>query len=459
MLQRRLNLRNKVAIAACLAVAIMFSGCDKKEKEDETSAPGAVVNLTATAGDKEVSVTWNAPADDGGAAITGYEVTSDNWANKVTKTASELTHTYTGLTNGTEYTVKVRAVNAKGAGAESTATAKPANAPGAVENFTATESSGEVSLAWDAPLSDGGAAITGYEVTMDNWTNKVTKTASELTHTYTGLTDDTEYTFKVRAVNAKGAGAESTATATPTSSLTYYSIDDDGVKYALLIEKDPSRTESAYTPQAGDKYRFATLQPSGSCVEFRGIVTGFKNGNPTEIMLDYNDWDFSAIIEGDKGMTKITGHVPGNPVSASDFMIILKNLDDKWYRFRSNTPFDYFIMIDPLYWGVYEHRIPQGIATNIFRYTIFGNMVLLEYATAITGYKLVFDYKSSFNFAWTDKNSRGETALYATNLLDAVLDYLLGAPMYTLPIQELGQFTSLTTFMRGGSAHTRKMDD
>ena len=90
-----------------------------------TEKPAAVVNFTATAGDKQVSLAWDAPANDGGSAITGYEVTMNNWANKVTKTASERSHIYTGLTNGTEYTFKVRAVNAKGAGAESEKKATP----------------------------------------------------------------------------------------------------------------------------------------------------------------------------------------------------------------------------------------------------------------------------------------------------------------------------------------------
>jgi hypothetical protein len=88
-------------------------------------APGAVVNFTATAGDKQVALSWETPANNGGSAITGYEVTRDNWANKEVKTASQLSHTYPELTNGTEYTFKVRALNANGAGAESTKTATP----------------------------------------------------------------------------------------------------------------------------------------------------------------------------------------------------------------------------------------------------------------------------------------------------------------------------------------------
>ena len=123
MLNVRANLRKVAAIAACLAVTIGFASCETED--DGAKVPGAVINLTATAGDAQVILTWEVPSDDGGTAITGYVVTSDNWATKVTKTVSELSHTYTGLTNDTEYEFKVRAVNVKGEGAESAKKAKP----------------------------------------------------------------------------------------------------------------------------------------------------------------------------------------------------------------------------------------------------------------------------------------------------------------------------------------------
>jgi len=130
MLKRNFSLRNVIATAICLAGMMMFSGCDKDNGDDNgngnaTGTPKAVMNFTAKAGDGQVSLSWNAPSDNGGSEITGYEVTMDNWANKETKTASQLSHTYNGLTNDTQYTFKVRAINAKGAGAESTATATP----------------------------------------------------------------------------------------------------------------------------------------------------------------------------------------------------------------------------------------------------------------------------------------------------------------------------------------------
>jgi hypothetical protein len=115
-----------VVIATCLAATVMFAvSCGDDDDTDAAKAPAAVGDFTATAGNAQVALSWQAPADDGGSAITGYEVTRDNWATKETKTASQLSHTFTGLTNGTAYTFKVRAVNAKGAGAESSQTATP----------------------------------------------------------------------------------------------------------------------------------------------------------------------------------------------------------------------------------------------------------------------------------------------------------------------------------------------
>ena len=217
MLIKRLSFRKVVVIAICLAGTMLFSGCDNNEAPNGTEKPAAVTNFTATAGNTQVSLTWDVPSNNGGSEITGYEVTRDNWTNKVTKSANERSHTYTGLTNGTEYTFKVRAVNANGAGVESSAIATPngTEKPAAVMNFSATAGNGQVSLTWDTPANNGGSEITGYEVTRDNWTNKVTKSANERSHTYTGLTNGTGYTFKVRAVNANGAGVESSATATP----------------------------------------------------------------------------------------------------------------------------------------------------------------------------------------------------------------------------------------------------
>ena len=75
------------------------------------SVPGAPTAVSATAGDGQATVSWNAPGSNGGAAISGYTVTSAPGAKTCTSTAVDTHCTVTGLTNGTPYTFTVTATS------------------------------------------------------------------------------------------------------------------------------------------------------------------------------------------------------------------------------------------------------------------------------------------------------------------------------------------------------------
>ena len=73
-----------------------------------------------------MAVSWEAPANDGGSAITGYKVqwkeAADSWdtpAHVAEDTVTETSHTITELTDGVEYAVRVIATNGDGDGAPS----------------------------------------------------------------------------------------------------------------------------------------------------------------------------------------------------------------------------------------------------------------------------------------------------------------------------------------------------
>ena len=103
------------------------------------AAPDAPAPLTASPGNAEATLTWTAPASDGGAAITKYQyrVSADggstwspDWtdvpdADSDSDQADERTVTVTGLANGTLHTFQVRAVNSEGGGIEAQDTATP----------------------------------------------------------------------------------------------------------------------------------------------------------------------------------------------------------------------------------------------------------------------------------------------------------------------------------------------
>ena len=79
---------------------------------------GVPTSVVATAGVSQFVVSWDAPAPDSGAAITGYLVTASPGGATCTTTGA-LTCTITGLTAGQAYTFVVRATNAAGNGAPS----------------------------------------------------------------------------------------------------------------------------------------------------------------------------------------------------------------------------------------------------------------------------------------------------------------------------------------------------
>src|SRR5258708_39706300 len=86
--------------------------------------PGAPNNVSATGGNTQATVSWTAPASNGGSAITGYTVTPYIGSTAQTATtfnSTVTTQTVTGLVNGTAYTFKVAASNAVGTGPASTA--------------------------------------------------------------------------------------------------------------------------------------------------------------------------------------------------------------------------------------------------------------------------------------------------------------------------------------------------
>lgn len=271
--------------------------------------PGAPTSPMATAGNASASVTFVAPASNGGSVITGYTVTSIPAGGIDADAGStSLTHSITGLTNGTSYTFTVKATNSAGSSVASVAsnsvtpnapvatsflfvgpssgnvnsasanftvtpnnpytgtititpsgvgsaglsatvltftsssTAKtftitptisgsitltPSNngsltnaanitytanavVPGAPTSIVASAGNASASITFLAPTSIGGSVITGYTVTsIPAGGIDANAGSTSLTHTITGLTNGTSYTFTVKATNSTGSSVAS----------------------------------------------------------------------------------------------------------------------------------------------------------------------------------------------------------------------------------------------------------
>lgn len=200
--------------------------------------PDAPTVSNLAAGDRQITVTWTLPGDNG-TTINGYNVqfractatprdcsSNPRWGGWSTRNHTDLANrelTITNLTNATKYQVRVRARIATGVGpysaaGESTPLGKPAK-PGTP---TLTPGNESLVVTWKAP-ADNGSPITRYDVahcvsTADcsidgDWSSPGTVTGvgadpPETTYTITSLNNGTTYRVRVRAVNDVGGAGQ-----------------------------------------------------------------------------------------------------------------------------------------------------------------------------------------------------------------------------------------------------------
>src|SRR6058998_2540166 len=195
-------------------------------------APSPPTGLAASASSSsQISLSWTAPMDNGGSAITGYKIERSTdggttWSTLVANTGNTATtYSDTGLTHTTTYTYRVSAINSIGtSSASSVASATtPIAAPSLPTGVTATAaSSSQVGLTWTAPADNGGSAITGYKIERSTdggstWTTLVANTGSTATtYSDTGLAHGTTYTYRVSAINSIGTSSSSSITSATT---------------------------------------------------------------------------------------------------------------------------------------------------------------------------------------------------------------------------------------------------
>jgi hypothetical protein len=199
------------------------------------TVPTAPRNLAATPGDRQVTLTWSAPASDGGAAITDYVVQFKTarggwWRTFADGTSTTTSATVTGLTNGTSYVFRVAAVNSssarigsafttsilpvgQGMFSATSAAVTPRTVPGAPRSVRVAVRS-NVRLYWQLPVTNGGAPITHYVVQFKpavgtEWTtfaDRVLPVSPSRGVAVSGLAAGVSYVFRVAAVNSAGIG-------------------------------------------------------------------------------------------------------------------------------------------------------------------------------------------------------------------------------------------------------------
>ncbi len=189
---------------------------------------GSVTSAALEVGKSVLTGTVTVASDPAGAAAVGTKLTAA--VSAAPATAEDYTIVWlrdgeviSGAT-GTEYTVakadQGKTISAKVTANGTTYTGElvsagisvPAKAPDAPV-ISVSAGNGQVTVTWTAP-ADNGSPITGYTV-QKNGDDAIAVDVNTTRYTFTGLTNGTEYTFKVTAISAAGNTDSTAATATP----------------------------------------------------------------------------------------------------------------------------------------------------------------------------------------------------------------------------------------------------
>jgi hypothetical protein len=156
-------------------------------------------------------VSWVAPTQTGGSAITNYIVryrlaSASVWST-VTVGSPATTRLVTGLTNGQQYVFQVAAITAFGTGAFSAVVGpvSPQTLAGPPTRLSGRAvGTGVVSLVWTAPTNTGGLVVTDYLVQYSSnngvsWTTASDGVSSEARATVS-VPAGGSYVFRVAAI-------------------------------------------------------------------------------------------------------------------------------------------------------------------------------------------------------------------------------------------------------------------
>jgi len=172
--------------------------------------PPAPTNLTATGGNAQVSLSWNAAS--GASTYNVYRsIVSGGPYGSIATGVTSTSHLDTTVTNGTTYYYVVAGVNGAGEGPDSnqaSATPQQPQVPAAPTGVTAVSNiKKKITVSWTAVAGATSYTIKRSTTNGGPYTNVGTTSSTSFTNS--GLTSGTTYYYVVSASNAQGEGPNS----------------------------------------------------------------------------------------------------------------------------------------------------------------------------------------------------------------------------------------------------------
>lgn len=194
------------------------------------------------------TISWEAPAVDGGAPVNNYIIERREASMRAYKTVtakcSKTSYKIDGLMEGMLYYFRVLPENIYGVGEPSETpdvilVCEVPLPPSKLEVIDVTKST--VCLGWEKPEHDGGSRLTGYVIEAckfgtDKWMKVATLKLTDFEYTVEKLNEKEQYMFRIKAVNSRGA-SEPKELVTPITVQEQRGKSLQTVKECFLIQK------------------------------------------------------------------------------------------------------------------------------------------------------------------------------------------------------------------------------
>lgn len=256
--------------------------------------PSMCMNLTISEGDGKLSLFWEAPADDGGSPLIGYNLYRGLSSNDTALIDEGLVITSfidTNLINGVTYYYAVAAVNTIGEGSKGMINGTPKGLPSEPTGLRANAGDSFIHLFWEPPVSDGGSQIMGYKLYKgDSFDNRTFFLDLGITNNFndTAVENGVRYYYSLRSYNIVGDDPlSSTISAYPFSTEGVNTDDDDDsselpIDISYFIITWQKCLKSGFL-----RYEiYASYESDNFSLDYESLIAFIEDINITQYMLE-----------------------------------------------------------------------------------------------------------------------------------------------------------------------------
>ena len=420
-------------------------------RTDTYTLPTISVSTSAT----ENSITVRVNATPGDGSIVSYHYSRDNGSNYTTSTSNS--YTFSGLTSGTTYYLKVYVTDSNGRTSTVYTTSQATTYINpSVSNVTATNITSN-SITINVTASGGSNSISRYYYSSNNGTTWVNSTSSS--YTFTNLSPETTYNFKVYVTDTAGHSSTQKGVSATTESAIYLAnyikslYTSDGANGIYLHDGIGSYTNANL--EAGDNsYRYAGANPN-NYVCFGSDVTPCPNDNLYRIIGIFNINDnYQTKLIKNTSIGKYAWNTEYTTEwNTSDIRVILNNtyynsLSGKYQNLIYNTT-----------WSIGGIRLMNGMYSNAkeaYNYEIGANKVnKTDIAKVALMYLSDYYYSASptyWNYSGNNIDDQSQSYASAKNenwifsrLDEFTLSYIIDFSSFIFTITDSGAINSASS--------------